>query len=149
MRRGEFHLLASLLRVPQKLLDPENVGQPAAVKSAPTQLPPDVRKFGYLPDFDLWQAGDLLLFSVIRPSFMQRQIIATQERERYAEEHARWHHAAVYIGDRYLCEAVPRGVRYHPVAEFVGDRLIRARRGQYDAEGEVPENKGSAWRFAP
>ena len=65
---------------------------------------------------------------------MQRQIIMTQEREGYAKEHARWHHAAVYIGDRYLCEAVPSGVRYHPVAEFIGDRLIRARRGQYGIE---------------
>lgn len=141
MRRGEFHLLASLLPVPLKLLDPDNVGQPAAVKSAPTQLPPDVRKFGYLPDFDLWRPGDLLLFSAIRPGFMRRQIIAMQEREGYAEEHARWHHAAVYIGDRCLCEAVPGGVRYRPVAEFVGDRLIRARRGQYDAE-EDPREQG-------
>lgn len=112
----------------QLLLDPKETAQTGAARLAPTVLPDAVRKFGYLPDFVLWQPGDLLLFSSVRPSFMQRRIVEAQRRLGYAPEHARWHHAGVYIGDRYVCEAVPGSVRYRPVAEFVPGYLIRARR---------------------
>ena len=37
----------------------------------------------------------------------------------------------MYIGDRYLCEARPGGVRYRPVIESVdGDTLLRVRRNR-------------------
>lgn len=72
--------------------------------------------------------GDLLLLSATAPNRAQRAIVDAQRRLGYAEDDARWHHAAVYIGDRYMCEAVVSGVRYHPVADLVGNRLIRVRR---------------------
>ena len=129
MKRAESapHV-SSTTATQQPLLDPGNIGQPGAAQSAPTRLPDSVRDFGYLPDFSLWRPGDVLLFSAVRPGFMQRRIIATQRRENYAPVHARWHHAGVYLGDRYVCEAVPGGVRYRPVEEFVSDYLIRVRR---------------------
>ena len=74
--------------------------------------------------------GDLLLFSATAPNRAQRAIVAAQRRLGYAADDARWQHAAVYIGDRYMCEAVFAGVRYHPVADMVGDRLIRVRRNR-------------------
>ena len=60
---------------------------------------------------------------------MQRQIVNTQVKLGYADNDARWQHAAVYIGDHYLCEARPGGVRYHPVVETVGpSTYLRVRR---------------------
>ena len=91
-------------------------------------LPDCVREFGYLPDVRMWRPGDLLLLSAVKPNFMQQRIINTQRRTGYAEEHARWHHAAIYLGERYICEAVPSGVRYRPIEEFVPNYLIRVRR---------------------
>ena len=112
----------------QLFLDPEQTESAKPVAWVSTTLPEHVRNFGYLPDFDLWQPGDLLLFSAKRPNRAQRAIVETQKRSGYAPDDARWHHAAVYIGDRYMCEAVPGGVRYHPVEDTVGQGLIRVRR---------------------
>ena len=112
----------------QLLLDPDDVGQPTAEQTAHTRLPPRVRKFGYLPDIRLWQPGDLLLFSAVRPDFLQRQIVVAQERVGCDGNDARWHHAAVYVGNYYLCESVPGGVRYRSITEFVPDYKIRVRR---------------------
>ena len=130
MKEAEFRPRASFAVPPQLLLDPCEKGRISPARSAPTRLPHAVREFGYLPDFNLWRPGDALLFSSIRPGFMQRRIVTAQRRSGYAPEHARWHHAGIYLGDRYVCEAVPGGVRYRPVAEFVPGHLIRARRGR-------------------
>ena len=59
---------------------------------------------------------------------MQERILRTQTKLNYGDDDARWHHAAIYIGDSYLCEARPGGVRYHPVVEFVPHMLMRVRR---------------------
>ena len=130
MKGAEFRPRASFTVPPQLLLDPRETGRTSTARSAPTRLPLAVREFGHLPDFDLWRPGDALLFSGTRPGFMQRRIVRAQRRLGYAPEHARWHHAGIYLGDRYVCEAVPGGVRYRPVVEFVPDYLIRARRGR-------------------
>ena len=115
---------------PQQVLDPADVASARPPdRSQPHTLPSTVREFGYVPDFDEWLPGDLLLFSTLRPSLTQRQIVSTQLKLNYAEDDARWHHAAVYIGDRYLCEARRGGVRYHPVVETIGpNTLLRVRR---------------------
>ena len=114
----------------QQVLDPNDVTsarQPD--RSQPHTLPSAVRQFGYVPDFDEWLPGDLLLFSTSRPNLLQRQIVNTQVKLKYADEDARWRHAAVYIGDRYLCEARPGGVRYHPVVETISPyTMLRVRR---------------------
>ena len=96
----------------QRVLDPDDVGSARPPDSSqPHSLPYTVRHFGYVPDFHEWLPGDLLLFSTSRPNALQRRIVATQVGLNYAAQDARWHHAAVYIGDRYLCEARPGGVR--------------------------------------
>lgn len=116
--------------MPQQLLDPTDLaGARPPQTSQPHTLPPAVRQFGYVPDFDEWRAGDLVLFSTTSPNLFQRHIVKTQIKLNYTEEDARWHHAAVYIGDTYLCEARPGGVRYHPVVETLdGATSLRLRR---------------------
>ena len=112
----------------QLVLDPKQTASAPIAKSVPITLPAQVREFGHMPDFDLWKPGDLLLFSALCPSRAQRAIVKAQENMGYKSMDARWHHTAVYVGDRYMCEAVANGVRYHSVIDFVPDRKIRVRR---------------------
>lgn len=46
----------------------------------------------------------------------------------YLEEHARWIHAAVYVGDYNICEATRYGVRIADMFGYLGGYLIRVRR---------------------
>ena len=115
---------------PQQVLDPRRTDLAREPnRSEPYTLPSAVRQFGFVPDFDDWLPGDLVLFSDLRRKRIHRQIVKTQKQPGHAPDDARWHHAAVYIGDRYLCEARPGGVRYHPVVESVNrNTLLRVRR---------------------
>src|SRR5712692_5760688 len=68
-------------------------------------LPRAVRDFGKFPAVSLWQPGDLLLIGAVRPGWVARKIIQTQETQ-FAITDACWHHAAVYMGDEQnVCEA--------------------------------------------
>ena len=76
-----------------------------------------------------WLPGDLLLFSALHPGWSARSIMRGQQRG-YAEEDARWHHAAVYLGDGIsICEATARGVRDTSIYGYLGGYLLRVRRG--------------------
>ena len=115
---------------PQRVLDPRRTDSAREPnRSQPSTRPSAVRDFGFIPDFDDWLPGDLVLVSKVSRNLIERQIVNTQERLGHATHDARWHHAAVYVGDRYLCEARPGGVRYHPVVESVDrNTLLRVRR---------------------
>ncbi|MEK7246438.1 MAG: hypothetical protein AAB223_10520 [Pseudomonadota bacterium] len=86
-------------------------------------------EFGRFPNFDEWRPGDLLLFHDPRWfSFVSRLIVWAQ-RDGYGSNHARWHHAAVYVGDGFVCEAsMIGGVRRLPLHAYVGKHWIRVRR---------------------
>ena len=58
--------------------------------------------------------GDILLFAPQVPSLISKLIQQQQERWGARPEHARFTHAAIYIGlDHLICESVPHGgVRY-------------------------------------
>lgn len=117
------------------ILDPSRTDQAVnpnpnnASQLPPQQLPRDVRKFGFIPDCTLWKPGDLLLFSSVRRDSWQDRIVTAQKNLGFTPQHAEWHHAAVYVGDRHVCEARPGGTRYRPVDDLVVDHRIRARRG--------------------
>ncbi len=53
---------------------------------------------------------------------------------------ARWHHAAMYIGDANICEATASGVNLVPIFDYVGTHLLRLRRGQI-----LPIKNVSGW----
>ena len=113
---------------PQPLLDPADTSSATQLEYAPDLLPPSVRDFGFIPDFRIWKTGDLLLFFAAKMNFLQRAIVNAQERIGHAPEHAKWHHAAVYIGDRTLCEATFAGVRYQVISDVFLNTRIRIRR---------------------
>jgi hypothetical protein len=111
----------------QLLLDPQNVVAKSSWKpSGP--IPAKVRKFDHFPNIDDWLPGDLLLISATRPPWISRQIISAQTRGGYSMDDARWHHAAMYIGDANICEATASGVSLVPIFDYVGAHKLRLRR---------------------
>lgn len=111
----------------QLLLDPQNVVAKSNWKpSGP--IPAKVRKFGYFPNIDDWLPGDLLLISATKPPWISRQIISAQARGGYSMDDARWHHAAMYIGDANICEAIGSGVHLAPIFDYIGTHYLRLRR---------------------
>jgi len=114
----------------QELLDPLHIGGPTGIWNAPGPIPPNVRDFGFIPDLEKLKPGDLLLVSAISPSRISRAVMAFQKMGGYPADHARWHHAAVYLGGGYICEATAiRGVIRTPIYKYCsGKHLLRFRR---------------------
>lgn len=114
---------------PQIVLDPTVL----PVSSTPHPDPPTkilkrVRKFGFLPNTQNWLPGDLILVSAIDPGFIPKSIIKVQSTF-YAADHARWHHAAVYISDNMICEALRGGVQHISIIDkYIDTHKIRVRR---------------------
>jgi hypothetical protein len=111
-------------------IDPRTAARgPLSITWTPTgPIPVAVRKFGYFPNISDWLPADLILVSPVQPDWIHRQITQAQIRGGYHPAHATWQHAAVYLGDGYLCEAGTSGVRYAPVSDYVGQHLIQVRR---------------------
>lgn len=114
--------------MPPLILDPADVtvaGEPWQPRSP---VPPDVRRFGYVPNFDEWRPGDIILVEAVRPTWTQRAISRTHERMGFSSADGRWTHAALYVGEGNICEAVISGVRHHPIYAYVGAHRLRVRR---------------------
>lgn len=111
----------------QHFLDPADSSSAGRIVwSGP--IPPHVRAFGRFPDIRDWRPGDLVLVSAVEPSWLSRRIVAAQEQGGFDREDARWHHAAVYVGNGRICEATGRGVAARDIDCYVGTHLIRVRR---------------------
>ena len=82
-----------------------------------------------MPDEAQLLPGDLLLVSALKPSSGSAAIINAQAGGGHAAIHARFHHAATYIGDNLVCEAqLWKGVQVVSLYEYVGTHLLRFRR---------------------
>lgn len=115
--------------MPQQLLDPDtNKIVPNGSWKPSGPIPTEIRTFGFFPNIDDWLPGDLLLVSATKPGWISRQIISAQKRGGYSEDDSRWHHAAMYIGDAHICEAVGRGVHLVPLFDYIGEHKLRIRR---------------------
>jgi hypothetical protein len=114
--------------VPIPFLDPNNIVSSGNHPSPPHKLSSSIRTFGYLPDTKSWRPGDLILISEIDPDLISRTIINVQNKLGFLHHHSQWHHAAIYLGDDYLCEATIKGVRHFPIYKYVGSHLIKIRR---------------------
>jgi hypothetical protein len=92
--------------VPQLIIDPEQHGNPTG--RAPVSIfPPSVRNFGFVPDVRLCEPGDLILSFRRNSGFVDKQIKKTQRSIGFSEEDARWTHAAVFLYEDHIVEAVP------------------------------------------
>jgi hypothetical protein len=112
--------------MPQEILDPADTNGAAGAMSVPL-LPARIRKFGYVPAVDVLAPGDLILYG--GTGTVGQWIIAAQSKAGFAQEDARWTHAAVYLDDGFLVEAVVKGgVVQRSIYDNVCDRPMRFRR---------------------
>jgi len=116
---------------PYYILFPKNIVSSQTINIS-HPIPKEVREFGYLPDKTQLLPGDLLLFHHTRPPFVSRSIIKAQLNGGHHADDAKWHHAAVYIGNLMICEAqISGGVQLAFLYEkYIGKHEIRIRRDQ-------------------
>jgi hypothetical protein len=103
-------------------LDPRNP-RARGQWAPPGPIPPHVRSFGFFPNTAAWKPGDILLFSAVKSNPLSRAIVHAQLD--FGSEHARWHHAAAFVGDDSICEATIYGVRIALLYEYIGSHVIR------------------------
>jgi Permuted papain-like amidase enzyme, YaeF/YiiX, C92 family len=92
-------------------------------------MPQPARNFGYIPDLSRCKAGDLILSCSRQPDYIDALIERTQRHLGFATEHCRWTHAAVFLYDDFVLEAVPwKGVITRSLYEDIPDSILTVRR---------------------
>ncbi|MBV1864896.1 MAG: hypothetical protein KUG74_10725 [Rhodobacteraceae bacterium] len=120
-----------------EFLDPNCAPVESEEGTVPGLLPSRVRKFGYYPNIASFHSGDVLLFEPRSPTRISRAISKSQK-ELFADDHARWTHAAIYIGEGMIVEALPfRGVVDGHVSDYLPSHNIRVRR--FDVKKEADQ----------
>lgn len=90
------------------------------------EVPFALKRLNKAPNVELLEAGDVLLFSPLKPNFVQRLIQRSQGG--YPLQDARWTHVSVIFDRERLVEAVTPRVRCGTVYDQATSGLIRARR---------------------
>jgi hypothetical protein len=91
-------------------------------------IPKAVRLYGQALNPDILEPGDLILVCRKVPNWTSRRITAHQSKM-FADEHARWYHAAVSGGRFEICEATTGGVKTYEYWQYMtGEYDIRVRR---------------------
>jgi hypothetical protein len=120
--------------MPQIIIDPWQIPSEVATSepvSLLTPLPPKARKHGFVPDLRRCEAGDLILSHSVSPSptFFERQIVRAQTQAGLSKEDSRWTHAAVFLYQDFVLEAVPwKGVITRSLYSDIPDSVLRVRR---------------------
>jgi hypothetical protein len=81
-----------------------------------------------VPDLGRCLPGDLILFREPKPGVVSRGILASQLKAGFASEDSVWTHAAVYLEEAFVVEAVSEGVVARSLYVDVPSRILRIRR---------------------
>lgn len=113
--------------MPQHIIDPDNLGNPGGPISR--RASKTARNFGYIPDLSFCKPGDLILSREKQPSTTSRWITHTQTHAGFADVDSCWTHAAVFLYEDLVVEAVPcRRVRSRSLYEDIPGSILRVRR---------------------
>lgn len=112
------------------------------------RLPEGIRQAGYIPNLPDFRVGDLILYWPRKPKWRHRVIRNTQLKV-YNDTEARYVHAAVYLDDFLVCEAVGGGVRIDTLLDALPDYRLLVRRPKYkDDEDEFKVAMRSLMRLS-
>ncbi len=136
----------------QIILKPTDIATGSFTVQGP--LSPNELTLRKVIDRSLLLPGDLVLVSACETDFIGRRIRAVQKTGGYLEEHARWEHAALYIGHGVLCEATRKGVRRDMLSKYVGGHNLRFRRNlnltveeRYELAIQAVASQGFSYNF--
>lgn len=110
----------------QIILKPEDQPTGKIVPSRPVS--PIELSIGKVLGLSMLMPGDLILVRKVDSDFIGSMIRKVQERGGFPAEHARWEHAAVYIGKGKICEANRGGVKFAMLSKYAASHWIRVRR---------------------
>lgn len=118
----------------QRVIDPSNAVAGDGTLSKKT-LPHSARQFGLVPNVGHLLPGDLILMRDRNLRIGSRLIAHAQERAGFGGNDSRWTHAAIYLYDDFLVEAVPlRGIRARTLYMDIPAKILRVRRRMELAE---------------
>jgi hypothetical protein len=115
------------------ILDPSTLA-PVAGAASVSILPTPLRRLGHAPAVDALLPGDLLLFRPAATTLTARAIGRAQLAAGFAPDHAQWTHAAIFLYDDVMVEALPiRGVVQSSLyTRFPGHLMLVRRRPGLD-----------------
>lgn len=109
------------------VLDPKFAPAAVAVFESTAMLPKDLRKLGAAPDFSSLLPSDVILYSSIADQKSSREI--TEAQSQFSEFHRKWTHAALYLGQNRIIEAIPfGGAKLSNIFAEVASHRMRVRR---------------------
>jgi hypothetical protein len=114
--------------MPQIIIDPRSRPEAAETVSL-TPVPGAARRYGFVPDLRVCRAGDLILSRPISLGWLDRQIVRAQTQAGLALADSCWTHAAMFLYEDFILEAVPRkGVITRSLYEDIPTSVLRVRR---------------------
>lgn len=114
----------------QLIIDPDNLGIPGKPQTPLVVRARAAGNFGFVPDLSICKPGDLILSFDRTGDAMGGWITHAQEQAGFVNhDDTRWTHAAVFLYDDLIVEAVPwRRVRSRSLYEDVPGSILRVRR---------------------
>jgi hypothetical protein len=101
-------------------------------------IPLAIRDRKRVPDFGQCRSGDLVLFRGHKFDITSWAIAKAQRRAGFSAEHASWTHAAVFLYNKTVVEALPlRGVTVSSLYDYVLDHDIKIRRARVSPEAAL------------
>jgi hypothetical protein len=123
--------------LPQIEIDPARAKADFLGEARIPILPPTTRDFGFVPNLGQLMPGDLILSRNTSPGFIDSRIAAAQRGGGFSPSDARWTHAAVFVYEDLIVEALPfKGIVQQSLYCYVPTEIMRVRRKPDLSDGD-------------